>query len=218
MSKKPYTCLLVDTDTRFLRSVGEQFHQYREDVILKLESNFGNVIESLTVLKPSALVLNWDNSNTELRDIILRECHKVVKDIKVIALLNEETQIDINPAKWGVARTIRKPFPSDMLLRLVTSLFEESEDGQLTEGYLKSFSLSSFLQVLHMEKKTCEIKIESSNSVGTMWLVAGNVVDAELNGKNGFEASIEILMSDTADLTILPVKYKKKKVINPLSI
>jgi predicted regulator of Ras-like GTPase activity (Roadblock/LC7/MglB family) len=67
---------------------------------------------------------------------------------------------------------------------------EASED---VRGHVHNLSLSSFLQLIEMERKTCTLTVHSEGRTGTLFLRRGELLDARLDGLCGAEAALEIL-------------------------
>lgn len=87
-----------------------------------------------------------------------------------------------------------------------TAHLSASSDGSApapAAGYVRGVSLSAVVQMLHMERKTCVIEVESGDRYGTLTLVNGEVVDAETGGNTGELALYQILIWPEPLTTIL---------------
>jgi hypothetical protein len=81
------------------------------------------------------------------------------------------------------------------------------EDGRparmAAAGYVRGISLSGVLQLLHLERKSCMLEIEADDRLGTLTLVNGELVDADLDGIEGEEAVYQILAWPRPQTTIM---------------
>jgi hypothetical protein len=81
------------------------------------------------------------------------------------------------------------------------------EDGRparmAAAGYMRGISLSGVLQLLHLERKTCVLEVEADRRFGTLTLVNGELVDADLDGIEGEEAVYQILTWPRPQTTIM---------------
>lgn len=60
-------------------------------------------------------------------------------------------------------------------------------------GYLSGVSLSAVLQMLHLERKTCVVDVSAHGWLGSLTLVNGELVDAEVDNIVGEDAAFAIL-------------------------
>ena len=60
-------------------------------------------------------------------------------------------------------------------------------------GQIQGISLGSFLQIVHMDKTTCTLKIYSNDDIGYLYLKDGTLVAAETGHLANVEAAYEIL-------------------------
>jgi hypothetical protein len=64
----------------------------------------------------------------------------------------------------------------------------------LSDGYIVGFSLFSVVQLLRIERKTCELQIESPDGrTGILAFAGGNLVHAVSGGQDGEDAVYELL-------------------------
>jgi hypothetical protein len=210
-SKAPLKGIVFDSDNRLLRYLRQGFIEWKNEIQLTLGSDASSIIDEMDIMKPSFLVISWEDIAPEMREDILRKCHSMPNDPKVIALLDENADPDVKPSAWGVSKVIYKPFSAALLRSSLHSLLAGVGNGKRIEGHLKNFSLSSLLQVLHMEKKTCRLELSSGKQRATVWLNNGNVIEAKIDDKKSFEAAMEILIMDIVDVDILPEKKSALK-------
>ncbi len=69
-------------------------------------------------------------------------------------------------------------------------------------GFLHGFTLTNFLQYVEMDEKSWTLQIISNDQTGLLHFREGRLLDAQINGKNGEEAALEILSWDHVDISV----------------
>lgn len=112
----------------------------------------------------------------------------------------------------GAFKYFEKPLNMDVL---TDAVFEQLNAG--AEGQISGISLSSFLQLMEMEKKTATIKIKSGDKTGNMYFREGNLINAATGQLMGLKAALELLTWDKIVIEIEGICRKRENVIkNPL--
>lgn len=93
--------------------------------------------------------------------------------------------------------------------------------GELTHrqtGYLNGVSLSAVLQMLHLERKSCVVDVSAYGWLGTLTLVNGELVDAQVGDIEGEEAAFTILNWNNPQTTIIDgVEFFRHTVQRPIT-
>ena len=97
----------------------------------------------------------------------------------------------------GAPEVLEKPFDVGELKRKVWDLMRQS-----VKGRVENISLSSFLQLLELERKTCTLTVTSSDHSGRLFFRNGRLVGAGTEGLEGSEAALEIVTWEHADVEI----------------
>ena len=69
-------------------------------------------------------------------------------------------------------------------------------------GFLHGFTLANFLQYVEMDEKSWTLKICSHEQSGFLHFREGILLDAQIDGKSGETAALEILSWDQVDITV----------------
>ncbi len=80
-------------------------------------------------------------------------------------------------------------------------------------GYINGIPVSSFIQVLELEKKTCTLQVSADGMNGCLYLDNGVVLNAETGTLSGEEAAILILGWENTQIKMIDDCTKKKKDI-----
>ena len=97
----------------------------------------------------------------------------------------------------GALKFFSKPVNIPELLQNIKGFFDSS-----TTGYLEGISVADFVQVVLMSRKNCCLEVSSSQGLGKLYFVEGEIVHAEKDGKLGEEAALEILGWDNVKIQI----------------
>ncbi|MEW6077251.1 MAG: response regulator [Thermodesulfobacteriota bacterium] len=108
----------------------------------------------------------------------------------------------------GAFKYLEKPLNMDIL---TDAVFEQLNAG--AEGRISGISLSSFLQLLEMEKKTATIKITSGDKTGNLYFREGNLINAATGQLMGLKAALELLTWDKIIIEVEGVCRKRDNVI-----
>ena len=111
---------------------------------------------------------------------------------------------------FGSTKYFEKPLNIDIITECI---YEELNSG--AEGTLKGISLSSFLQLIEMEKKTCTLTITSKDKSGNLYFYKGDLMTAMTGDLKNDAATYELLCWDGVVIEIENTCKKKKKEIKP---
>jgi D-arabinose 5-phosphate isomerase GutQ/DNA-binding response OmpR family regulator len=106
---------------------------------------------------------------------------------------------------------IEKPFDSNELAGAIVKGLDLSYEGD----YLSGISVSSFLQIINMEKKTCFFEISSlDKGKGLFYFKEGILYDAICDNLEGEEAAIEMISWDYVEFRFksLPKENVKQRI------
>ena len=113
---------------------------------------------------------------------------------------------------FGSIRYFEKPLNIDIITECI---LEELNSG--AEGKIKGISLSSFLQLIEMEKKTCTLTVKVKNQAGTLYFLKGDLLFAAIHDLENEEAVYEMLCWDKIVIEIENIcKKTKKEIKQPL--
>ena len=81
-------------------------------------------------------------------------------------------------------------------------------------GQLQGINLDSFLQMAQMEKSTCTLTVSHGNERGTLYVLKGELIDAQTGDLGGYEAACRIVSWEDALIEIENRCEKRKDVID----
>jgi CheY-like chemotaxis protein/predicted regulator of Ras-like GTPase activity (Roadblock/LC7/MglB family) len=92
---------------------------------------------------------------------------------------------------------LEKPFDLGILKQRAAEMLRQS-----VKGRVENISLSSFLQILEIEHKTCTLNVTSGEHGGRLYFRGGKLVGAETEGLADQAAALEIVTWEHTDIEI----------------
>ncbi|MGD9214793.1 MAG: response regulator [Desulfobacteraceae bacterium] len=80
-------------------------------------------------------------------------------------------------------------------------------------GYVEGFAISSFVQVIELEGKSCNVVVLADGKKGCLFIRNGSIINAKTDSLDGEKAAIEILGWENAQIRLSPPNKKIKRVI-----
>ena len=125
-----------------------------------------------------------------------------------------EGQFRTRAYEMGVDLFMSKPSTSqeiEQFLDCVESLLEQRDHGGFRG--IQTKSLIDIIQFEALSQSTCLLKIQRGNKESQIWILDGNIIDAEYMDLVGMEALLEIVAWKTGAFEILPFNEKRPRRI-----
>lgn len=95
----------------------------------------------------------------------------------------------------------------------IRSNFVKAAESETLSGYVHGFTVSSFVQMLELEDKTCTLTVRSKGRSGAMYFKKGVMLNAQTGDQEGEQAAYTMLTWDDAQLKLENTCHTKEKVI-----
>lgn len=205
------TILIVDDEPRLLKSIqaGLKIHQGSFSVITAIDGE-----EAVKILSSALVDLVITDLKMPKMDgfellAYISTHHPTLPAIVMTAFSTPDIERKIEDT--SSLKLLEKPIDFDELADSIFEILERANE----EGSLTGISLSSFLQLLETEQKTCLVEVSSENKIGYIYFNQGELSSAVFGKIKGEEAVYGMLMHDEVELRIKKhVKRKYKKTIN----
>jgi len=189
--------LIVDDDESFLHSLIDGFKAYEDDFTIATAGDGLEAVEILQTEKISLVLTDLKMPNMdgfELLALLTRD----YPDVPVIVMTAFGTpEMEDNLRDMGTFQYIEKPIDFTMLVeKIITGLATPSK------GYITGVSLSSFLQLIEIDKKTCTLTIHAGSKNGILYFRDGILLDASFRSLNGNEAAYTIVSWKNVEIEI----------------
>lgn len=204
--------LIVDSDLTMLRAF---------TVMLKSQGGFLNIF-AVTNARQAIEVLHEISIHLVITAIRLprvdgfRLVAKVTKDypsVKVIIMTKDA---------HSLLRASLRRFPTAVHLDQVQdfSMFTQRVFTELQIDYggrVRGINLSSFLQMMELEKCTCSLRVTAKDLVGSLWVKDGDLVAAKSHVAVGKEAALDIIAWRNVFIDIDYTSYEiERQITMPL--
>ncbi len=180
--------LIVDDDESFLHSLIDGFKAYEDQFSIAMA---GNGLEAIDVLKEQDISLVLTDLKMPEMDGFQLVAHlsSNYSDMPIIVMTAFGTpEMQENLREMGTFQYIEKPIDFDILVgKIIKELKKPSG------GYITGVSLSSFLQLLELDKKNCTLTIHAADKEGIMYFRDGDLLDAKTQDIQGSEAAFTIV-------------------------
>ena len=189
--------LIVDDDRSFRQSLIDGFKSYEDKFSITTAEDGMQACE----------ILENESINLVLTDLkmprmdgfeLVAHLSSNFADIPVIVMTAFGTpEMEDNLREMGTFQYIEKPI--DFIL-LVEKILKGLEGP--SKGYITGVSLSSFLQLLELDKKDCTLTIKAGSKSGTMFFRDGELLDARHGAVSGSEAAYVIVSWKNVEISI----------------
>ncbi|HID02977.1 MAG TPA: response regulator [Desulfobacterales bacterium] len=191
------TVLIVDDDESFLHSLIDGFKAYEDKFTI---STAGDGVEAVAVLKEQEINLVLTDLKMPRMDGFELVAHigNNYQDIPIIIMTAFGTpEMEENLREMGTFQYIEKPIDFKVLVdKIIQGLKGPSK------GFITGVSLSSFLQLIEIDKKTCTLTIHAGSKKGTMYFRDGVLLDAISPELQGSEAAYFIVSWKNVEIEI----------------
>ncbi len=210
--------LIAEDDPEFMKLLKSVFEQHSPELeVIGVE----NGEEAINVLKRDAIsllvtdmqmpkvdglaLLSFVNRNYPGLPCIVMT--SFAPDKKMFSMYVRSLQSDIKEIITSETfRFFNKPFKVNELVEAVIEILERDAIG----GSIKGISVASFIQMIEMEQKTCQLETHSSKRLtGLLIFIDGVLHNAVYGELKGEEAAIAIIATDDQTINIKAIERKQ---------
>ena len=204
--------LIVDDEKSLILSLKDGLEAYKDQFTVLTAGNGEEAVE----------IIESSNINLVITDLkmpgmngleLLSYMSKNFPSLPFMVMTAYGTpKIEMMLKNMNMIKLIEKPLDLEELVQAITECLED--DGK-EEGSLSGISLSSFLQLIKMEQKTCLLEIiYDGKKQGAIYCQYGELVDAVFGKTKGEEAVYKMLALEEVQMSFgsLPKKKIKKRI------
>lgn len=207
----PPTVLVVDDEALFRESVLDAASATHPEWRLLAASNGREALERLAETAVDVIVTDLRMPELDGLGLLaaLSQLEPRPRVIVVSAFATDSIQDDLR--QLGAIRCIDKPVDLPSLIAGIAVL--QANPASSVTGV----SVSGFAQLLELERKTCQLRLEHEGRSADLLFDDGRLVDAIYGGLEGHEAAYEALSWENARMEILPLfGSPRARVTSPL--
>ncbi|NLC70322.1 MAG: response regulator [Desulfuromonadaceae bacterium] len=203
------TVLIVDDERPFLLSLEEGLAAFsdRFNVICA-----GNGEEALEIFQKQKIDLLVTDLKMPVMDgfQLITEVMRIDPYLPVIVMTAFGTpEIEERISAMTPLHYLEKPIDFDTLTQMV-----DKASATEPRSYIRGITLSAFLQLVNMERKSCTLKVCSQGENGFLFIHKGELYDAQTAHLDGESAAMEIIGWDATDIEMDTICRRKEKRID----
>lgn len=189
------TVLIVDDDPTLLGEQMRSFRALRHEFRVLTARNGREATEILDQERVDVLITDLEMPVMDGFELLAHvlQAHPGLAIIVMGEVESDSLGLALEAA--GSTDYVHKPLGSEVLVNKVRAAF-----ARRARGHISGISLSSFLQLLHIDKRSCTLNLRSGGQRGSLEILDGEVVNAVSDGLNGESAAYEILAWNHPDI------------------
>ncbi len=200
--------LIIDDENSLLFSMKEGFEPYNKQLNI-LTANNG--LEAIDILKANSVdLVVTDLKMPEMDGFeVIAHLSANHNNIPIIVMTAFNTpEIETQLSQSGPVTIFEKPVDFDDFVKTVI------ETVNTENGNLSGISLSSFLQLLESEQKSCLVAVRANKKTGQIFFSKGELLNAIYDGLRGEDAVYKMLEFQEVKLGLkkLPDKTIRKRI------
>jgi len=189
------TILMVDDENPFLLSLKDGLTAHNDQLNI-LMANDGQ--EAVRILDENEIDLLVTDLKLPIMDgfELLAHVNSSNPFMPVIVMTAFGTaDIEEQLSNINALHYLEKPLDFDMLAQTIDSALSKE-----TNSYIRGITLSTFLQLIHMENKSCSLTIRSQEKSGQLHIDQGELVHASSDDLEGKDAALEIIAWENTEI------------------
>ncbi|WP_020674930.1 response regulator [Geopsychrobacter electrodiphilus] len=189
------TVLIVDDEKSFLLSLKDGLRVHESKFRVLTAESGKEAISLLRALPVDLLITDLKMPEVDGFELLAWTTREK-PDLPVIVMTAFGTsEIESQLAEIDSLQYLEKPLAlGDLESAIFTALKAKAR------SYIRGISLATFLQLMHLEKKSCTLKISHMGKVGYLYFRAGILLDAETGELKGTAAAYEIMVWNDAEI------------------
>ena len=208
--------LIVDDEKTVRVTLSEWFKNFVEGFNPITAENGKDAVGALSAGKIDLVITDLNMPKMDGFELLAHINNKYSTMPTIVMTAFSTEQIKVKITELGVVYFLEKPLNYDFLKKIdFHSLGTKTTDKQeKPKNFVNGISLTSFLQLIDMEKKTCTLTIKCGDKTGLLYLVNGDLVDAEAESFRGEKAAYEIICWDNVLIEIDNECTKREKNVD----
>ncbi|MDF1577930.1 MAG: response regulator [Desulfobulbales bacterium] len=190
--------LVVDDEKNFLLSLADMLKANENDFSVETAGNGKEASDIIDSKKINLVVTDLNMPEMDGFELIAH-ISQVDPGIPVIAMTAYGTpEMESRLNNMGAFQYIEKPIDFDSLLGMINEGLKKGS----TRGHVAGIALTSFMQLLELDNKTCTLHIKSAKGTGDMFFNQGELLTARTGELTGQNAAFEIINWDNPEIVI----------------
>ncbi|MGW8192744.1 MAG: response regulator [Desulforhopalus sp.] len=187
--------LITDDEYSFLLSLQDGLTVHNDQFTIMTA---GNGREAVEILEESAIdLLVTDLEMPQMNGFeLLAWVSRELPQLPVIVMTAFGTpEIETRLAQFNTLQYLEKPLDLETLERAILAGLDKG-----SKSFIQGITPASFLQLLHLEKKSCTLKVTSKDGIGYLHLLDGELIDADFADLHGESAANRIVCWEKTEI------------------
>lgn len=198
--------LLADDDTSFVASLRDALSNEPYDLLVANDG--ARALELFRQREVDLVVTDLRMPEMDGATLAgeLARSPRVVPCIVMTAFGTPELEQQLE--RLGILHFIDKPIDVAELRQRIRQGLEQSAGDSLLHG----MAVTSFLQLLALERKTCTVRVKREGEVGLLFFREGELYDASVENRTGLEAALELVTWNNVEISVTghcPIRKKR---------
>lgn len=203
------TVLIVDDEKTFLLSLKDGLKVHQDKFRVLTAESGKEAISLLRALPVDLLVTDLKMPEVDGFELLAWTTREKPELPVIVMTAFGTAAIEAQLAEIESLQYLEKPLEiADLERAIFTSLKARAR------SYIRGITLATFLQLMHMEKKTCSLKVSLDSEAGYLYLKGGELLDAECGDLQGEAAAYEIMAWEDAEIEMDSVCRRQERVIH----
>ncbi|MEA1867669.1 MAG: response regulator [Thermodesulfobacteriota bacterium] len=206
--------LIVDDEKVFLLSLSDGLKSYSEEFNVLIAFNGKEAVKILNSTKINLVVTDLKMPEMDGFQLLAYLTRHFPNIPTIVMTAFGTPDMEGKLLTMGATQYLEKPLDFDILADNIRQHVARDD----SQGHIKGITLGTFLQLLEMEGKTCTLTVTSTERIGSLYCLEGELINAKTETSEGEQAAYEIISWDETEIEInYSCKNKTKTIISPLS-
>lgn len=202
------TVLIVDDEKSFLLSLKDGLKVHQDKFRVFTAESGKEAISLLRALPVDLLITDLKMPEVDGFELLAWTTREKPTLPVIVMTAFGTAQIEAQLSEIEALQYLEKPLEiADLESAIFTALKARAR------SYIRGVTLATFLQLMHMEKKSCSLKIRGAEQVGYLYLKGGELFDAECGTLKGETAAYKIIAWDDAEIEMDAVCRRQERGI-----
>jgi len=202
------TVLIVDDEKTFLLSLRDGLKAHEKKFRVLTAESGKEAISLLRALPIDLLITDLKMPEVDGFELLAWTTREKPELPVIVMTAFGTAEIEAQLADIDSLQYLEKPLAlGDLESAIFTALKAKAR------SYIRGITLATFLQLMHMEKKSCTLKISQAERIGYLFFKTGVLLDADTGDLKGDEAAYEILAWDDAEIEMDSHCRRQEQVI-----
>ena len=203
------TVLIVDDEKTFLLSLRDGLKAHEKKFRVLTAEGGKEAISLLRALPIDLLITDLKMPEVDGFELLAWTTREKPELPVIVMTAFGTADIEAQLAEVDSLQYLEKPLAlADLESAIFTALKAKAR------SYIRGITLATFLQLMHMEKKSCTLKITQNERFGYLFFKGGVLLDADCEELHGEEAAYEIIAWEEAEIEMDSHCRRQEQVIS----